>query len=265
MKTTHLITICSILLLSSQTYSQESVAGGGMGGSDFGNVNLDVPEEGQQDEAQPKNSDQTQDASSDTTNDSVEAPSGTPTADGGGGGYISTENVTWQVSTPVLSILQFIDIISYTGDDSNSGLQVTEWKIRGEQRPKVDPVEKFRNRINKQGKVNSGTRVLLTNKGRDGSSCNSRPRQDTVDNTARIPKQCSCCCHEKPSGGPYLTETAAIWDDGQSSSAYGQHDVGKDGNPAESHDDQGGSSLKDDDDCDCNCKCGYPIGIAFYD
>ena len=54
MKTTHLITICSILLLSSQTYSQESVAGGGMGGSDFGNVNLDVPEEGQQDEPNRK-------------------------------------------------------------------------------------------------------------------------------------------------------------------------------------------------------------------
>jgi hypothetical protein len=62
-----------------------------------------------------------------------------------------------------------------------------------------------------------------------------------------------------------LTETAAIWDDGRSSSAYGQHDVGKDGNHAESHDDQEGSSLKDDDDCDCNCKCRYPIGIAFYD
>lgn len=151
----------------------------------------------------------------------------------------------------------------------------------------VDPVEKFRNRINTQDKVNSGTRPRISNKDWDIPSCpnngngTKKDGEQTVDPPFQMPPPylCDCCCHYKSSRNVPLTTTSDDWDKDQTTSTTYTHDERYND---DRRNDNGGckktdigippeSEVTNDeqthsvDDCDCNCVCRQPKGFAVFD
>ncbi len=281
MKTIPLLTACSTLLLSSQSFSQDSVATGGGGNSDggMGTINMDVPAEGEDDNPSPGHENE-------TTNDT------TPSQFQGSiqldlGAFYKGWTVP-SVASSGSESTSLIIIVDEPGKDDNGtdwSVPVREWRVPSSgkiaNRP-VDPDVKFRNRINTQDKVNSGTRPRIVLRGDEKTSCPNGGGSKYDDNTPRdkTPQypSCDCCCHESSSRLRKLFESSNNWDDYQGN-AYTQYDNGKDdvnryGDDGHKDDDSqchsddnspGQSYTYDNDDCDCSCDCHKPFGIAMYD
>lgn len=300
MKYYSLLTFCSILLLSSQSYSQASLhsGGGDSGESDFGNLNINVPDDDQQDDAEPSNSDGS------NCEDSNDSPSpNMPPSEGvmplnNTNGNVSYEPNSYSMYVPIFDILEYIN------RQNSPSLEVTEWRIpkndkRG-QRP-VDPAEKFRNRINTQDKVNSGTRPRITMRGKEcPSDLTGNPDDCPGQREGDYPRdrdECDCCCHSSSSNNNgWLTEDSDSWGQADSYERSNRNsdrddcDKKNDKSDCDSDDnrescdenrtrddddcdsdenrescDENRSWDGDDDECDCNCDCKYPYGIVLYD
>jgi hypothetical protein len=151
----------------------------------------------------------------------------------------------------------------------------------------VDPVEKFRNRINSQDKVNSGTRPRIANKDWDIPTCpnngngTKKDSDQTIDPPFLMPPPylCDCCCHSKSARDIPLTSSSNGWDQYQDSSNSYTHDERYNddrrsengGCKSTSKDNQSepkgtdDSHAYSDDDCDCNCRCRKPKGFVMFD
>jgi hypothetical protein len=284
MKTIPLLTTCSILLLSPQVLSQETLLGGGGG---MGNIEVDVPCEGEEDSPGP---DETNDDPN--PNGSADEPSGgsdetvTPNHFQGSmtldiGAFLrgwTLPTVAFKDSSESTSLIIIVDEPEKDDNGPDWSVPVREWRVPSSgnisYRP-VDPVEKFRNRVNSQFKVNSGTRPRIVMLGKDYPKYPNRDNNDEPRDTVIQYPTCDCCCHQSSSNGPRFTTSSESWDDYDGGNAYGQSEYNKEevdrygGNRCESNDNdnsQGQSfTFSDDDECECRCTCRKPFGIALYD
>jgi hypothetical protein len=194
-------------------------------------------------------------------------------------------SVGFKDSSESTSLIIIVDEPEKDDNDTSWSVPVREWRVpssgKNSIRP-VDPVEKFRNRINTQDKVNSGTRPRIVLRGDDGTSClnggGSKYGNDIPRDTTPQSPTCDCCCHDSSSRLRNLFESSNSWDEYQGN-AYSQYDNGKDdvnryGDGGHKEDDSQGHSddnspgqsyTYNDDDCDCRCDCRKPFGIAMYD
>jgi hypothetical protein len=292
MKTIPLLTTCSILLLSPQVLSQETLQGGSGGGGDMGNIEVDVPCEGEEDSPRPNetNDDHNPNGSADEASggsDETVSPNhfdGSMTLDVGAflrGWTLPT--VAFKDSSESTSLIIIIDEPDKDNNGPDWSVPAREWRVPSSEkisyRP-VDPVEKFRNRINSQDKVNSGTRPRIVMRGKDYPSCPNSGGNDEPRETVIQYSTCDCCCHESSSNGPRITTSSESWDDDYEGNAYSQSEDDKEevdrygGKRCESSDDENyedNNSLgqtftySDYDECECRCTCQKPFDIVMYD
>jgi len=285
MKTLSLMTFCSILLLSSQSYSQDSLhsGGGDSGESDFGNLNIDVPDEDQQDDAEPSNSDGSNcDESNETPkpnmppSEGVMPPSST-TND------VSYEPSSYSVYVPIFDILAYID------QQSSPSLEVTEWRIPKFER-KGRPSATPRNRIIPSDGVKPDSRPRIVMRGKEcPSDVTGNPDDCPGQRDGSYPRnrdECDCCCHSSSSDDDgWLTKDSNSWGQADSHERSNRDsdsdDCDKkddksdcdsdddrescDENRTWDNDDNDDDDDDDDDDCRCTCDCKYPYGIVLYD
>ena len=283
MKTTRLITYCSILLFSPQAFSQDTV-NSGFGNSGFGTVDVDVPEEEQSGGEQSEG----------TVDEANGNEYGNESSNDGFNGYITTNDISWKVGA--LSPQEKLSLIIVVCGGENFEESQLKWGARA--RSHVNPSEKYRNVLNVQSKVTSAYRPNrkarieweCPNKGKCDGSCRNqttnrgrteRDRPKDCDRGKSDVKECaqwncSCCCHTSSSGYIYTTQSSSNWpndNDQPDTSGNDNNDDSNEGsnvNRYPSNYNCKGKGIQEErstgnDDCDCNCNCRLLAELSIYD
>ncbi len=247
MKYTSLLSICSVLTLTTISFSQETVMTGiGGGSSGFGEVDVDVPEEEQQNDCPGDNNDEvnqndghhdeeSQDDPVDSPNNEESTPSeNTKLTIPNQGGSIAAIRYSW------FSLYQ---------PEGHWIRSIREREtIKGDPREQSVLLKPVRKRF-----------VLRGGNCPRGSATSTQAQEvPTHDDNKTYPRSyaCDCCCHLSKGGSIDLTTNSDDWDDiydDSSSNDVSHNPNGKYGNQS---DDRFDSSGKDDQNGYEDVPCG---------
>jgi hypothetical protein len=245
-------------------------------------LNIDVPDEDQQDGEQPTNSNESNCESSQNDSPSPNMP--------GSEGVFPSENTNGQVSyvPKEYSVnIPIFDIIGYIEQENSPSMNVTEWRVPRERkgRRSETPNDRYSDRVNPQDSIKTRpeSRPRIALRGKDcPSDISGNPDDCPGQRTTDIPRdrsECDCCCHNSSSlGDNWFTEDSNSWgqadshersrsdsDRDDNDSDCDKKDERKDRDSDDNRESCDDNQSWDDDECDCTCDCRYPYGIAMYD
>ncbi len=305
MKYTSLLSICSVLTLTTISFGQDTVMTG-MGGnsSGFGGVDLDVPEEEQQNDCPPNDND-----------DNEVVPNDDHQNEGGQDEPVGSSDDDEPEETPiendekdVPSQADSVDVVDKSWLNWVQPKYSWIYTVKTYEKEKCTPIDTWTAPKRK--------RFVLRGNCPNGTSTSQRPDDNpNYDDDITYPGSyaCDCCCHLNRDGSIDLTENSDDWDDNYGDSSSNNDSGGSGGKYGNQSDDRYSSNGKDDqngyedvpcssgdddrrstrkgkrhdrkkrggscdnnngqdrsqddwsDDCECSCNCKRFGELAFYD
>ncbi len=248
MKYTSLLSICSVLTLTTISFSQETVMSGmGGGSSGFGGVDVDVPEEEQQndcpgdnnnEEANPNNGHHDEGSQDEPVGSSKQDEVVNPSGDDQQ--VVPKQNISvFDITKSWLSLANPDNSWIYTAR--------TNEKVEGSPRTKLVKPKPQRKRFVLRGDCPNGTSTSQQPKG-----------HPSFDDQVTYPRSyaCDCCCHLSKGDSIDLTTNSDDWDDIYDDSTSNGDSNGSCGKYGNQSDDRYSSTGKDDQNGYEDVPCG---------
>ena len=234
MKYTSLLSICSLLTLNTVSFSQDTVMTG-MGGnsSGFGGIDVDVPEEEQQNDCPVNNDEGNQDDPIDSSENEEES-----TPEGSDQVVVPNQNISvFDISNSWISLAQSEKSWIYTSK--------TNERLKRNPRTQWDKQKPDRRRFVLRGGCPNET----SQRSENGPS---------FDDQFRYPPSyaCDCCCHLSSGDSTVLTSNSDEWDDIYDDSTSNGGLNGSSGKYGNQSDDRYDSNGKDDQNGYEDVPCG---------